>query len=134
MKKLLCCSLSVAFLFVSASLRAQSATPLPFSVSIGGNAATAPSGKPFASITKPVAADAEISVGTSSSGMIIINVARLGADGAPDPSKQPAIIILQDSSTGSLAKTMDQQKLAPGSYLMNITADGQTALVQLTIK
>ncbi len=133
MRKFLCCSLTLAFLLVSASVRAQAPTPLPFSVSVGGNAATALSGKPFASIAQPVAADAEISVGASP-GMIIINVAQLGPDGTPAPSKQPAIIILQGSSTGSLAKTMDQQKLAPGSHLMSITADGQTALVQLTIK
>ncbi len=112
---------------------AQSAGPLPFSVSLGGTAATAKDGEPFAKIAQPVAADAAIEVGAKSD-MIIINVSKLGPDGTPNSGTQPAIILLQNSQTGSLAKTMDQQKLAPGPYLMSITADGQTALIRCTIQ
>lgn len=112
---------------------AQSTSPLPFSVSLGGTAATAKEGEPFATMAKPVAADASIEVGVKSD-MIIINVSRLGPDGAPDSSAQPAVILLQNSQTGSLAKTMDQQKLASGPCLMSITADGQTALIRCTIQ
>jgi hypothetical protein len=111
----------------------QSTTPLPFSVSLGGNAAVAEAGKPFASVGTPVAADADISVGVSAD-MVIINVTKLGPDGSPEPGSQPAIILLQKSKTGSLAKTMNQQKIAPGSYLMSVTAAEQTALVRFTIK
>lgn len=115
------------------SCNADSTSPLPFPVSLGGIAATAEAGKPFASIDKPVAADAEISVGVKAD-MVIINATKTGPDGSPAPGSQPAIIILQQSQTGSLAKTMDQQKLAPGNYLMSISAGEQTALVRLTIK
>jgi hypothetical protein len=111
----------------------QSATPLPFAVSIGGIPASAEAGKPFATISKPVAQDAEISLGVTPD-MAIINVSKTGADGTPLPGAQPAIILLQKSPTGSLAKTMDQQKLAPGNYLMSITANSATALVQFSIK
>jgi len=112
---------------------AQSTTPLPFPVSLGGIVSTAEAGKPFAAVDKPVAADAEISVGVQAD-MVIINVTKTGPDGSPAPGSQPAIIILQHSQTGSLAKTMDKQKLAPGNYLMSISAAAQTALVHFTIK
>ncbi len=112
---------------------AQATTPLPFPVSLGGIAATAEAGKPFAAVDKPVAADAEISVGVQAD-MVIINATKTGPDGSPVPGSQPSIIILQKSQTGSLAKTMDQQKLAAGTYLMSISAAEQTALVRFTIK
>lgn len=130
--KILLLSVLASFALCVAGL-AQSNSPLPFSVSLGGTAATAKEGEPFATVAAPVAADAAIAVGAKSH-MIIINVSKLGPDGTPDSSAQPAVILLQNSQTGSLAKTMDQQKLASGPCLMSITADGQTALIRCTIK
>lgn len=112
---------------------AQSTSPLPFSVSLGGVAAAAKDGEPFATVDKPIPADAPIVVGAKTD-MIIVNVSRLGADGAPDPNSQPAVILLQNTQNSTLDKTMDQQKLASGPCLMSITADGQTALIRCTIK
>jgi hypothetical protein len=131
MKKLLLSFLACTL--ATGAAWAQSEGPLPFSVSLGGVAATAKTGEPFATIDKPVAADAAIAVGAKAD-MIIVNVSRLGADGAPDPNAQPAVILLQNTQSSSLDKTMDQQKLASGPCLMSITADGQTALVRCTIK
>ena len=112
---------------------AQSATPLPFPVSLGGIAAAAEAGKPFAVVDKPVAADADITVGVQAD-RVIINATKTGPDGSPVPGSQPAVIILQHSQTGSLAKTMDKQKLAPGNYLLSISAAAQTASIRFTIK
>lgn len=112
---------------------AQSEGPLPFSVSLGGVAAVAKAGEPFATIDKPVAPDAAVAVGAKAD-MIIVNVSRLGADGAPDPNTPPAVILLQNTQNSTLDKTMDQQKLASGPCLMSITADGQTVLIRCTIK
>lgn len=123
----------VAGLALGGACLAQSTSPLPFSVTLGGMAATAKEGEPFATMAKPVAADAAIEVGAKAD-MIIINVSKLGPDGTPDSTAQPAVILLQNSQTGSLAKTMDQQKLASGPCLMSITADGQTALIRCTIQ
>lgn len=131
MKKLLLSFLACG-LAAGAAL-AQSEGPLPFTVSLGGVAAVAKAGEPFATVDKPVAADAAIAVGAKAD-MIIVNVSRLGADGTPDPNVQPAVILLQNTQNGSLGKTMDQQKLASGPCLMSITADGQTALIRCTIK
>lgn len=123
----------LATLLLTGAVFAQAEGPLPFSVNIGGEAAVAKPGEPFAVIEKPVPADAKITVGAKGD-MIIINVARLAADGTPDSAVQPAVILLQKTSSGSLDKTMDQQKLASGPCLVSITAEGQTASVKCTIK
>jgi hypothetical protein len=131
MKKILLSLLAGGF--AAGAAFAQSSTPLPFSVTLGGVAAVAKDGEAFATVDKPVAADAAVAVGAKAD-MIIINVSRLAADGTPDSAAQPAVILLQNTQNSSLDKTMDQQKLASGPCLMSITADGQTALVRCTIK
>lgn len=107
--------------------------PLPFAVTLADQAATHAAGEPFASLAKPVAADAAISVETKAD-LTIINVHKAGADGLPDASAQPAIILLQGTNKGTLAQTMDKQKLAPGKYLISITAGEQTASIKFEIK
>jgi hypothetical protein len=62
---------------------------LPFSVSVGGEAAK--DGTPFAKIENPVAADAELAV-ESKSGMIIVNVNMVNAKKEPVPGSTPAVI------------------------------------------
>lgn len=107
--------------------------PLPFPVTIGGQPAAHKSGEPFAHLATPVAANAPVKVGATAD-LTIINVHRLQADGTPDPAVQPAIILLQGTSEGSLEATMDRQKLAAGTYLLSVTAAEATASIKFEVK
>ena len=116
------------------SARAQDDGSLPFPVSVGGQAATYKKGEPFAKVAKPVKNDAPIEVTAKADQMIIINVNKADAKGAPAPGAQPAIILLQNTNKGTLAGTMDKQKLAAGDYLLSIVASGKTATIQFKIE
>ena len=104
---------------------------LPFPVSVGGQAAK--DGSPFAKIDKPVAADAELSVG-SKDAMIIVNVNAVNAKNEPIPGQTPAVILLQNTSKTNLDKTMDGKKLAAGNYVLSVVSEGKTASILFTIK
>lgn len=106
---------------------------LPFPVKVGGIAAEAKAGQPFAQVPKPVSTTADLELGVKGTGMSILNVTPVNAKNEPVPGASPAVIILQDTAKGSLAKTLDGQKLKPGKYLLSVVADGKTAsiLVQL---
>ena len=131
MKHILLKSLAILML---AATGAQAEGPLPFEVKVGGQTATHKAGEPFAQLEKPVPADAPIALGVKAE-MAIINVHKTAADGStPDPAAQPAIIILQGTSKGSLDQTMDKQKLQPGKYLLSITAGENTATIKFEIK
>jgi hypothetical protein len=116
------------------SARAQDDGSLPFPVSVGGQAATYKKGEPFAKVAKPVKNDAPIEVTAKADQMIIINVNKADEKGTPAPGTQPAIILLQNTNKGSLAGTMDKQKLAAGDYLLSIVASGKTATIQFKIE
>jgi ABC-type sugar transport system substrate-binding protein len=107
--------------------------PLPFAVTVGSQSATYTQGQAFAQVAKPVAADAALSI-DSKAEMSIINVHKVGADGQPDPAVQPAVILLQGTSKGTLAQTMDQRKLAPGKYFLSITSGDKTASIQFEVQ
>ena len=47
---------------------------------------------------------------------------------------QPAVILLQGTNKGTLAGTMDKQKLAPGSYLLSVIAGGKTATILFKVE
>jgi len=104
---------------------------LPFPVSVGGQAAK--DGTPFAKIENPVAADAELSVQSKDS-MIIVNVNAVNAKNEPVPGSTPAVILLQGKSKTNLDKTMDGKKLASGNYVMSVVSEGKTASILVTIK
>ena len=90
-------------------------TALPFSVSIGGQAAKAPSGSgPFATIEKPVPANAALEVGAKS-GMIIVNVVAANDKGEPTEGATPAIIVIQTGNKTTLDKTMDGRNWRPAT-------------------
>ena len=109
-------------------------TPLPFSVSIGGQAAKAtPESAPFAMIEKPVAADAALEVGAKS-GMIIVNIVSANDKGQPIEGATPAILVIQTGNKTTLDKTMDGKKLAAGNYHMAVVAEGKTASVIFKIQ
>ena len=128
MKPLLLAALAVIGL---AFAPARAGDALPFSVTVGGQAAK--DGTPFAKLTEPVAANAPIEVGAKAD-MVIINVHKANADGSPAEGGQPAIILLQGTNKGALDQTMDKQKLAPGKYLLSVVAGDKTASIQFTVK
>jgi hypothetical protein len=123
----------VVFSFSSAASVSAADGPLPFSVTVGGQPAAHKSGEPFAHLASPVAADAPVKVGAKAD-LTIINVHRLQANGTPDPAVQPAIILLQGTSEGSLDATMDRQKLATGTYLLSVTSGEATASIKFEVK
>ncbi|MCE9608763.1 MAG: carboxypeptidase-like regulatory domain-containing protein [Chthoniobacter sp.] len=133
MKTFLLTALSFLTLGLAAS-RAQDDGSLPFPVSVGGQAATYKKGEPFAKLAKPVKNDAPIDVTAKADQMIIINVHKTDAKGAPVAGAQPAIILLQNTNKGSLAGTMDKQKLAAGDYLLSVVAEGKTSSILFKIE
>ena len=108
------------------------ANPLPFGVSVGGQAAEATSDT-TATVPGPVAADAAI-VCDVTADMIIINVFPSDEAGNAASDAQPAIIIIQGGNTGALNQTMDGAPLAAGWYLMNIVAGSDTARVVFQVQ
>ena len=112
---------------------AQDDGSLPFPVSLGGQAATYKKGEPFAKVAKAVKNDAAIEVAAKAN-PIIINVAKTDASGQPAPGASPAIILLQGTNKGTLAGTMDKQKLAAGDYMLSVVADGKTATILFKIE
>ena len=131
-------TLLLAFLFIVTSglvgARAQDDGSLPFAVSLGGQSATYKKGEPFAKVAKPVKNDAAIEVAAKADGTIIINVGKTDEKGTPAAGGQPAIIILQSTNKGTLAGTMDKQKLAAGSYMLSVIADGKTATILFKVE
>ena len=135
MNHLLLPTLLVAFVTCSlSSTRAQGETPLPFSVSIGGQTAQVKAGEAnFARIEKPVADNAPLEVGAKGD-MIIVNVVAADEKGAVKEGSTPAIIIIQNGAKTTLDKTMDGKKLAPGNYRLAAVAEGKTASVFFKIQ
>jgi hypothetical protein len=114
------------------SMQAQD-SPLPFPVSIGGQAATYQAGEPFAKVAKPVKNDAAIEV-SAKADMIIINVAKTNEKGEPDAAGQPAVILLQGTNKGALDQSMDKRKLEAGNYILSAVAEGKTASVLFKVE
>lgn len=113
------------------TLTAVASDSLPFGVSLAGQAAK--DGTPFASIEKPVAANAELIV-NGNADIIIVNVSPADAKGNPKEGATPAVIILQGTNKTTLDKTLDGQKLAAGKYCMSVAMDGKTAILRFEIQ
>lgn len=133
MKTLRLTLLAIATLGLVAA-HAQDDGSLPFPVSVGGQAATYKKGEAFARIAKPVKADAAIVIDAKAEGMIIINANKTDEKGTPTPGAQPAVILLQGTNKGTLAGTMDKQKLAAGNYVLSVVADGKTASILFQVE
>lgn len=133
MKTFLLSSLILVSTFL-VTARAEDDGSLPFPVSIGGQAATYTKGEPFAKVAKPVKNNAAIEITAKADGMIIINVAKANDKGEPAEGAQPAVILLQNTNKGTLDGTMDKQKLAAGTYLMNVVAEGRTASIVFMVE
>lgn len=107
---------------------------LPFHVSIGGQAAVVKDAKAkFATIEKPVAADAALEVGVSGK-LIIVNLNPADEKGVPAGTSTPAVILMQDTNKTTLDQTMDKKKLTRGHYLMAVVVDGKTSIVFLKVQ
>ena len=132
MKKFLLALLSVLSIGLGIG-HAQDYSALPFPVSLGGQAANYKKGEPFAKIANAVKNDAAIEV-TATGNPIIINVSKTDAKGQPAPGAAPAVILLQGTTKGSLAGTMDKQKFAPGNYMLSVVADGKTATILFKVE
>lgn len=127
--------LAVAFLALVVFAQSSAAGPLPFPVKIGGQSAVAKTSEAaFATLDQAVAADASIELGTKGADMAIINVVSADEKGTPKEGATPAVLIIQSGTKTTLDKTMDNKKLAPGSYLMAIVAEGNTASVLLKVQ
>jgi hypothetical protein len=113
---------------------AQDDGSLPFPVSVGGQAATYNKGDAFAKLAKPVKNDAAIEVTAKTDQMIIINVSKADEKGVPAAGAAPAVILLQGTNKGTLAGTMDKQKLALGSYVLSVIAAGRTATILFKVE
>ena len=137
MKLLHTLAAAVAALFlVSNATAADEYTPLPFSVTIGGQAAQvkgSASEATVAMIEKPVASNAALEVGAKGD-MIIVNVVSANEKGTPVEGATPAIILIQGGNKTTLDKTMDGTKLAAGNYLMAVVAEGKSASVAFKIQ
>jgi len=129
--------LAALLLILPVAAQAEDYTPLPFPVSVGGQAAQV-SGQAadavHATVAKPVASDAALEIGTKGGEMIIINVVAADEKGGPKEGASPEVIIIQSGTKGSLDKTMDGKKLAPGNYLMAVVTEGKTASVFLKVQ
>lgn len=125
-----------AFALSPAMTRAEDYSPLPFPVSIGGQAAAIKGDAAtatFASIDAPVAANAAVEVDLKAD-MIICNIVAADEKGTPKEGASPAVLLIQGGNKTTLDKTMGDVKLAPGSYMIAVVAEGKTATVLLKIQ
>jgi hypothetical protein len=111
------------YLFAGQVNAVERAAIYPFDVKIAGHLAKIegnPDAAIFARLATPVAADAAVEVVVEPKpASVIVNIFAVDKDGSPKDGAAPKIII----ATGpefTLADTMDQSKLAPGIYGMNV--------------
>ncbi len=105
---------------------------LPFGVTIGGQSACVlPPLDQFGTLAGPVAPDAVISVAASVDS-VIINAFPCDVSGTVDSAAQPAIIVMQKTTSAKLSDTLDKKPLAPGKYMLNVVA-GQLGTARLVI-
>jgi hypothetical protein len=106
---------------------------LPFGVKVGGQDARVVGNKDvFARIADPVPANAPVEVVLQTK-QVIINAFPCDDKGNAAQGAQPAVVIIKGNK-GSLDRTMDKKKLAPGTYVMNVVANSKTSRVWFVVK
>lgn len=100
--------------------------------SIGGQSIKRTDGPP-AKLPSPVEADALVRI-PGATGQMIINIYPSDAAGNVANTASPKIILASGSDSFKLNQTMDNSKLAPGTYLMNAMVDNKTNRVVFTVK
>ncbi len=115
-------------------LQAQDrSTFYPFDVTLGGSKAEMKAGNElFAEVPKPVAADAVLAL-EKEVPMLIVNAFPCKEDGTVEEAQAVAVIFAQNVKEVKLDATMDKKKLAPGTYLANIVAEGNTSRIVFTV-
>jgi hypothetical protein len=107
---------------------------LPFDVSIGGQKAVLSSSAAiFASIPNPVPSNADVRIHQETQ-TVIINVFSCDAKGNPTDGVAPAILMFQGKANGTMAETLDNKPLGPGTYVANVVSNGKTSRVFFQIK
>lgn len=106
----------------------------PFDVKLGGQKAVMGDwGDLFAVVKEPVKPDAILAI-EKEVPMLIINAFPCKEDGTILMAGAPAAVIFANkTSEVKLDATMDKKKLQPGTYLMNVVADGKTSRVVFTV-
>lgn len=117
-----------------AAASSSAADILPFSVKLDGQEA-AVKNDICAIIANPVSGSAEIEVGAPTDEMIIINAFPSDLNGKVQEGAKAAIILIKKGEKKTtIDKTTDNNKLAAGTYLMNVVGGGKTARVVFTVK
>ena len=106
----------------------------PFEVTLGGQKAEIGEwGDLFAVVKEPVKADAVLSL-EKEAPMLIVNAFPCKEDGTILMDGAPAAVIFANQTKEvKLDATMDKKELAPGTYLMNVVANGKTSRVVFTV-
>lgn len=122
-----------ALLAMTAVVSAQDV--LPFPVSVGGqSAAMTDRSTTVAFIAQPVAATAAMGV-KSVEGQVIVNIFPSDELGNPkQAAAQPMVLLFEAGQTKPISDNMQKQKPAPGWYLANVVAGGNTSRVVFQVK
>lgn len=105
----------------------------PFEVTLGGQKAAVKNHDDiFAVVAEPVQGNAALTIAEKSP-MLIVNAFPCKEDGTVMMDRPAAVIFAQDVNEVKLDQTMDKQKLAPGTYLMNVVAHQKTSRVVFTV-
>lgn len=113
--------------FLLSNLHVMAQEVYPFKVKLNGHEAAKSSETAlFATIAKPVPANASIEV--AATGQVIVNAFQCDADGNPIQAGVTAVLIFE-APKGSLDKTLDGKPLEKGKYLANIVAGGETSRI-----
>ncbi|BCU76444.1 hypothetical protein [Luteolibacter sp. LG18] len=105
----------------------------PFDVTLGGvKAEVKPGNQLFAEVPKPVTDNAVLALDHEVP-MLIVNAFPCKEDGSVEETQAAAILYAQKVKEVKLDATMDKKKLAPGTYLANVVADGKTSRIVFTV-
>jgi hypothetical protein len=88
---------------------------------------------PYAKAGAAVSSAAAVKV-PGAKDQMIINIYSSDAKGNVDNASQPKVILVSGTDTFKLNQTIDNVPLKPGTYLMNVMANGSTGRVVFTVK
>lgn len=120
-------------IFIFNSAQAVNNSWYPFEVKVAG-LAPKETGLAFAIASEPVSNDAEVEALTAVGDLMILNIFPCDDKGTIGAGVKPEVIMANGSNKTRLNLTMSRNKLAPGTYLMNIMAGGNTSRVLFKIK
>lgn len=123
----------MACLAVAATAQEAEHLLYPFEVTLGGQKAEMQEGNMlFAVVKGPVKPDAVLAV-EKEVPMLIVNAFPCQEDGTVLETQTAAVIFANNVKEVKLNATMDKKPLKPGTYLMNVVANGKTSRVVFTV-